>query len=117
MTYNAQALTTLINDTSYLCDHIDTPYMQASETFDNEDDLREYLQERINEVEVIYYNAAIKFLGEEDQSLMESLGLAHELGYTAAKISSELLATLLLQQKLNEELAEIDLSPVFDAEA
>jgi len=46
--------------------------------------------------EVIYYYNAIKYLSEHDPSLRESLGLAHELGYSIDKLSSEDLASELM---------------------
>ena len=72
--------------------------------FEAADDLIEALREQIQEDEVIYYSKAMKYLSGNDGSLKESLGLAHDLGYTMDKINSELLATLLMQQNLNEEL-------------
>lgn len=109
-TLNADQFESILKDTIFLKDYIDTPYIVASESFDDEGELRDYLQERIGEAEVIYYTNAAKFLLEQDPSFSESLALASEMGYTPDKLNSELLATLLLQQKLSEELAELDLS-------
>jgi len=78
------------------------------EGFETAEELIEHMQEEISEDEVIYYSNAMKYLSENDNSLTESLGLAHELGYTADNINSELLATLLQQQNLNEELSELN---------
>jgi hypothetical protein len=91
-----EALKELFNGTSFEC------YQYAG--FETADELIESLREEINEDQVIYYSNAMKYLMEHDGSLMESLGLAHDLGYTADKINSELLATLLQQQNMNEEL-------------
>ena len=76
--------------------------------------LREYLQARCEEIEIIYYSQAIQYLQNEDDSLLESLGLARELGYTIDKLNSELLATLHVQ---NFAMQEIDnfVSDIVDA--
>ena len=113
MTFNASAFEALIKDTNFLCDYIDTPYITTSEQFSSADELVKYLQERITECEVIYYHTAIEFLADNDASLCESLGIACEYGYETKNLNSELLATLLLQQKLSEELAELDFIDVF----
>ena len=50
----------------------------------------------------------MEFLLEHDASLATSIELAHEYGYETEAINSELLATLLLQQMLSEELHDLD---------
>lgn len=107
--FNTEEFETIIKDTNFLCDWIDI----SSESFENEGELREYLEERITECEIIYYHKACKFLSENDCSLSESLQIAHGYGYTTDKLNSEILATLLLQSKLNKELNELDLSDCF----
>ena len=57
--------------------------------------------------DIIYYSKAMKLLQEYDPSLRESLGLASDLGYDPSDLSSEILATLLNQQKLFEEWSEL----------
>lgn len=107
------------NAGSDLADYIDVSYMisAGAESFDSNDELAEYLQERISEAEIIYYAHAIAYLAEHDASLMESLSLASEYGYTTDKLNSELLATLLLQQNLNEALTECDFIECFEFES
>lgn len=83
---------------------IDISYDMENNKPESMDDLREMLQERISEIEVIYYASAIDYLREHDASLQESLGLAHDFGYTADKINSELLATILKQENAREEI-------------
>lgn len=112
--FNTEEFEEIIGNTNLLKDYIDTPYITASETFETVDELTEYLQERISECEVIYYHVAIKFLADNDASLGESIEAACELGYELKNINSELLATLLLQQKLSEELAECDFTECFN---
>ena len=50
------------------------------------------------DVEIIYYSNAIQYLQENDPSLMESLGLADELGYSPKNLNSEILASLLASE-------------------
>ena len=57
--------------------------------------------------EVIYYASAIKYLSQNDPSLRESLELAHDMGYTADKINSELLATLLKSQNVRDDFSDL----------
>ena len=63
-------------------------------------------------IEVIYYANAIKYLAENDQSLMESIELAAEMGFEVSSINSELLASLLRSQierdKFEELSAEVE---------
>lgn len=75
------------------------------EDFDSAEELIENMRTEISEDEVIYYSNAMKYLSENDNSLQESMALADELGYSPKDINSELLATLLQQQNLNEELS------------
>ena len=58
--------------------------------------------------EVIYYASAMEYLMENDNSLRESLEIAHDLGYTADKINSELLASLLKSQNERENFTELE---------
>ena len=44
----------------------------------------------------------------EDASLGQSLDIASEYGYTTEQLNSELLATLLYQQKLTEQWYEME---------
>jgi len=72
------------------------------------DDFEQYqeaIQEGIYENEIIYYSKAIDYLQKNDPSLQESMNIASEYGYTTENINSELLATLLYQQELNEEFS------------
>ena len=83
---------------------IDADYMVNEEMPEDIDAFMEELQERIGEIEVIYHSRAMEYLAEEDPSLTESLGLAHESGYTTDKINSELLATILKQERAGEKI-------------
>ena len=66
--------------------------------------IEHYEETYINSAEVIYYHNAIDILKEEDPSLKESLELSKDMGYDLDNINSELLATILLQGLLKEEL-------------
>ena len=81
-------------------------FIQASDVeswHEDNDDIGEKIQERINEQEVIYYHKAMEYLTENDTSLNNSMQLASDMGYEADKINSELLATLLLQDNLTQK--------------
>ena len=60
------------------------------------------------DMEVIYYASAMEYLMENDNSLRKSLEIAHELGYTADKINSELLASLLKSQNERKNFTELE---------
>lgn len=104
-----QALIEAFNktDLSSHCECIETAleYYNGSPDADNFIDW--YADEYVDSAEVIYYHNAIKYLAENDPSLMESMVLAAEYGYTCDKVNSELLATLLLQQNLRSELEDL----------
>lgn len=87
--------------------------------FDNFDDLYEDLQEQINQEEVIYYSNAMEYLLQNDPSLQLSCELANDMGYTLKDINSELLATILQQQNLHEELNSLrdDIENCFEEES
>ena len=57
--------------------------------------------------EVIYYSNAIKYLQENDASLMKSLEIAEEYGYELKNLNSEILASLLKSQKAKDEFLEL----------
>ena len=94
-------------------DFLDVEYLTD---IDNEDELRETIEERISEQDIVYYARAMEYLSEHDNSLHDSLELAAEMGYYLQDLNSEILATLLYQKNLREELSDIDFSEVFDAD-
>ena len=57
--------------------------------------------------EVTYYSNAIKYLQENDASLMESLEIAAEYGYELKDLNSEILASLLATQKAKDTFSEL----------
>ena len=72
------------------------------------DDFREYIVDSILNFEIIYYSEAIEYLKENDNSLTRCLEIADEQGFEVSKLNSEILATLLYQDKLYNELWEIE---------
>ena len=79
--------------------------------YDNEDTFNDFcdkVNDSIMSEEIIYYSKAIEYLMREDDSLADSLDIAKEYGYTIEQLNSELLATLLYQQKLTEQWYEIE---------
>jgi 5'-3' exonuclease len=72
--------------------------------FESADELIEHIRTEISEDEVIYYSNAMDYLSKNDASLKDSIEIALEFGYDLKSINSELLATLLQQRNLEEEL-------------
>ena len=70
-------------------------------------DFCDKVNDAIMSEELMYYYEAIKYLMREDASLGDSLEIASEYGYTTDQLNSELLATLLYQQRLTEQWYEI----------
>ena len=93
-----------LNTLDYLCD-LDINY--TLEDCEDIEEVREAVIQMIQEDEIIYYSNAIEFLKEEDQSLRESLDLAQEYGYSIENINSELLATLLSQSRMMDEVEDL----------
>ena len=80
------------------------------------DDVFEYIEDKINEIEVIYYDNAMKILSKYDPSLRESLEYASDLGYDCKDLNSELLATIACQEWARQDLDDIrdDIEEVVD---
>ncbi len=57
--------------------------------------------------EVICYSNAMRYLSQNDASLQESLALADELGYTLKDLNSEILASLLKSQNIQNDFYEL----------
>lgn len=94
----------LIDDTEWLSD---VSFDMDEDEVTSADNVIEYLEDRVNEIEVIYYDRAMKLLSEHDASLQESLGYADEMGYSCGDLNSVTLATILSQEKAREELYDI----------
>jgi len=91
-------------------DGVDLPYhidWRNTDTVEDFYDLTEMLSDSgAFNIEVIYYGSAMEYLTQNDTSLMRSLGLAHEFGYTPDNINSELLASLIKSEDAREEWEE-----------
>lgn len=83
--------------------NIDVDLVYAYEDGMTFDEFSEKVLDMISETEVIYYSEAMKYLMAHDNSLVDSLSLAADMGYTPDNLNSEILATLLMQEKLREE--------------
>jgi len=79
-------------------------YYEDSDTLEN---FLEKVQEAIYQEEIIYYYKAMEYLTENDNSLFRSIEIVTDLGFELKNINSEILATLLYQQNLSEELSEL----------
>ena len=99
----ATELTQELQDTDFLSE---LGY-QVDEDMEIED-VREDIETRIREHEVIYYASAMELLSENDPSLSASLAYADEMGFEVSSLSSEILATLYMQGSMMDELSEID---------
>ena len=94
----------LINDTDDLSQ---ISFDMNESEIGSADDIFEYIEERINEIEVIYYDNAMKILSKYDPSLQESLEYASDLGYDCKDLNSELLATIACQEWARQDLDDI----------
>lgn len=103
-TENKNTLTDLFNNTRYLNKYIDLNDTLNYNEINTLEDFEKCLNERILEIQIIYYYNAIEILKNEDQSLNESLEQAYECGYSITDVNSELLATLLIQRRCFDEL-------------
>jgi len=98
-----EKLKELLKDNYLLNDYLDCDNL-LNDVINDVWELIDAVQEDINEVEVIYYIEAMKLLNVHDTSLTISLSLASDFGYNTIDLNSEILATLLIQQMLTEEL-------------
>lgn len=103
----------LIDDTEWLSD---VSFDMDEDEISSADDVITYIEDKIYEIEVIYYANAMKILMEYDPSLQESMGFADEMGLSCKDINSELLATLLCQGWAKQDLYDItdDIEEVVD---
>lgn len=81
---------------------VDDQYTGEIHKFETQDQAVEFCQEQ----EIIYYSRAINYLAENDSSLVDSLALAHEFGFSLDKLNSETLATIHYQHNLMNTIEE-----------
>lgn len=101
-----------VENTEYLGDCVDTVFIKNNlelYTDRDADEFREELETYCGEYEVTYHGTAIEFLSKEDPSLRDSLAIACEMCVDISSISSEWLATVLVQQKALEELYGLEI--------
>lgn len=83
-------------------------YLSVNDDFSTFEDIADLLYDNgAFNIEIIYFANAIKYLVANDPSLEDSLEIAAELGYTADKLNSEILASLLASQKARNEFYEL----------
>lgn len=74
----------------------------------NSDDLLELIEDNNGfDIDIIYYNRAMKYLSENDFSLRESIEIAVDMGFDLENINSETLASLHASQKAREDFHSI----------
>lgn len=89
--------------------HIDVEELNLREPDGIYEQMREQLEDaNAFDEEIIYYSRAMDFLKEHDPSLQTSLQMAHDMGYTADKINSELLASLLASDVNREDFINLE---------
>ena len=117
-TENRNKLAELFNNTRYLSDNIDLNDTLNYNEINTLEDFEDCLNDRILELQIIYYATAIDILKEEDQSLTESLEQAYECGYSITDVNSEILATLIIQKRCFDELhdfmQEVEKNEIFE---
>ena len=92
-----------INDK--LINYVDIKHIDSSDAFSS---IYNMIDENGGfDCEVTYYSNAIKYLQENDASLMESLEIAAEYGYELKDLNSEILASLLKSQNVRDEFLEL----------
>ena len=75
--------------------------------FDWWDELADYIYDNgLLGIEIIYYHNAIKYLSENDPSLVDSLELASDMGYEIENINSEILASLHASDKNEDKFSD-----------
>lgn len=73
------------------------------------DELRDYLQDNdYFNVEIIYYSRAMEYLTEHDPSLKESFRIVAEYGYQVENLSSEVLASILASETVQNDFEELE---------
>jgi hypothetical protein len=65
-------------------------------------------EEEAFNIDIIYYSNAIDYLQKNDASLRESIDIAIELGYELKNINSELLASLLCSQNVQNDFYSLE---------
>ena len=92
-----------INDN--LINYVDIEEIEISDAFNS---IYDMVQDNNGfDIDIIYYSNAIKYLQENDASLMESLEIAEEYGYELKNLNSEVLASLLASRNSQESFYDV----------
>ena len=88
---------------------IDFNYFLNSEEHTTLDEITDVLHDNnAFDQEVIYYSTAIKYLQENDPSLQESIEIASEYGFELKNLNSEVLASLLKTQNVQNKFSDLE---------
>jgi hypothetical protein len=105
-TTTQQQVINLLNDT---IENVDFTGFLSGEDFTTFEEVRDLLEDNgAFNVEVIYYNDAMSYLMDHDNSLKNSLELAIEHGYSIKDLNSELLASLLASENARNEFYQLE---------
>lgn len=109
---NKQNILNALSSADLIPNYLDTTDI-ANGTYGSNEELYEYIVERIIETDIIYYSKALDFLMEHDPSLRTAMALT--VGFD--EVTSETLATNLLHELLLGELDDIVISKIEQVEA
>ena len=89
--------------------NVDFAAYLTGEDFTTFEEVRDLLEDNgaLN-IEIIYYNDAMRYLMQNDNSLRNSLDLAADFGYELKNLNSELLASLLASENARTEFYELE---------
>jgi hypothetical protein len=89
--------------------NVDFAAYLSGDDFTTFEEVRDLLEDNgAFNVEVIYYNEAMSYLMDHDNSLKNSLELAIEHGYSIKDLNSELLASLLASENARTEFYQLE---------
>ena len=99
------SLDTKIEINDNLINYVDIEEIEISDAFNS---IYDMVQDNNGfDIDIIYYSNAIKYLQENDASLMESLEIAEEYGYELKNLNSEVLASLLASRNSQESFYDV----------
>jgi hypothetical protein len=105
-TTTQQQVIDLLNDT---IENVDFTGFLSGDDFTTFEEVRDLLEDTgAFNVEIIYYNKAMKYLMENDASLLDSFRIAREYGYELKDLNSETLASLLASENARTEFYELE---------
>jgi hypothetical protein len=87
-----------------LMDYVDIEDIDLNNAFESIYDMLD--EKDAFNIDIIYYYNAMEYLKEHDNSLIESLILAEELGYKISDCNSEFLASLLATENARNDFQD-----------